>query len=107
MVLENKTDIITTNQRLIRSNMSRAIEFFADYPDLFHWIPPQAGPIAFPRWIGSASLDRFCHDLVEKAGVMIVPASQFIYPEPHFRIGLGRQNFCEGLEMLGVFLRLN
>jgi hypothetical protein len=35
---------------------------------------------------------------------MIVPGSIFDYPGGYFRIGLGRKNFPEALEQVGIYL---
>lgn len=103
MILEQKDEIIRRNQMLIEQNLNIARTFFCSYKSLFQWIDPIAGPIAFPKWVGSQKVDDFSKEVVERAGVMIVPSSQFGYAESHVRIGLGRVNFREALQVLGKY----
>ena len=86
-------------------NLRIATSYFEAQSNLVSWIPPQAGPIAFPRWKGVLSLEAFCQELVEQAGVMIFPATPMGYDQPHFRIGLGRKNFSVAIERLDDFIR--
>jgi aspartate/methionine/tyrosine aminotransferase len=96
--------IIDRNLTIIRRNLDIAQNFFTQPPALFTWFPPQAGSIAFPRWLGELPLEDLCQQIVDQRGVMIVPASMFDYPGNHFRIGLGRRNLPDALEQFGAFL---
>jgi aspartate/methionine/tyrosine aminotransferase len=104
IAMKNRETLAERCRRIIQSNTDLAAAFFKEHADLFTWIPPRAGSVAFPKWKGWHSLDDFCLDLVEKTGVMIVPASMFEFPQPHFRAGLGRMNFPEALEHLETYL---
>jgi aspartate/methionine/tyrosine aminotransferase len=66
------------------------------------WIPPVAGSTAFPRWTGPGSVDDFCATALDRQGVMIVPGRMFDYTGPHFRVGLGRQDFPLVLQALAA-----
>jgi aspartate/methionine/tyrosine aminotransferase len=68
------------------------------------WVRPRGGSVAFPRLIGSEAIDQFSARLVEAAGVLLLPASQFGHPGNHFRIGFGRENLPEALARLDSFL---
>lgn len=104
MALRARDRIIDRIHKIIEENLSHADRFFAMYYKSFEWIRPQASPVAFPRLKGTDSIDRFCDKLIRSKGVMLVPGSLFDFPGNHFRIGLGRRNFKEGLEKLGEFL---
>jgi aspartate/methionine/tyrosine aminotransferase len=103
--LRAKAEIISRNLEIIRTNLSQAEHFFNRYQDLFSWIVPQAGSIAFPEWTGSGSIEKFCQELLDHQGVMIVPGSLFEFPGQRFRIGLGRRSFAAGLQRLEVYLK--
>jgi aspartate/methionine/tyrosine aminotransferase len=103
--LRSKEQILERNLKIIQKNITAAEQFFSTYPDLFTWMPPQAGSTAFPRWLGSPRSDEFCESTVEKKGVMIVPGSMFDYPGGHFRVGLGRRNFTEALARVDAYLK--
>jgi aspartate/methionine/tyrosine aminotransferase len=89
---------------IVRGNINRAEKFFDENSKLFRWLPPQAGSIAFPEWLGSRTIEEFCDLAVKEAGVMIVPGEIFDMPGRHFRVGLGRKNFPEALKRLADFL---
>jgi aspartate/methionine/tyrosine aminotransferase len=93
--------ILARNLELVRQNLALAEGFFAAHPAHFEWLPPRAGSIAFPRWIGGGPVEPFCQRALDEQGVMIVPGSIFDFPGGHFRIGLGRKNLGEGLARLG------
>lgn len=97
--------IIARNLNIIQSNIEAAEGFFAERTSLFEWLKPRAGSIAFPRWLGAASIEQVCQSAVEQRGVMVVPGSIFDFPGSHFRVGLGRRNFPEALEQFGAHVR--
>lgn len=90
---------------VVSRNLSLAEDFFASRPGLFAWVRPDGGSTAFPRWQGGGPVEAFCQSAVERAGVMIVPASLFQHPGPHFRVGLGRANLPQVLAALDAFLQ--
>jgi aspartate/methionine/tyrosine aminotransferase len=92
--------LLARNIGLVRRNASLAEDLCAQHPDLFHWFPPQAGSIAFPAWAGPGSIEALCQTALDQEGLMVVPGSVFDYPGPHFRMGLGRQNFPAALALL-------
>ena len=100
MALQNSGPILSRNRGIVLHNTALAEDFCRAYPQFFEWIPPQAGSIAFPRWCGAEAVEDFCRNVLEEQGVMIVPGSLFDYPGNHFRVGLGRKNFAEGLARL-------
>jgi aspartate/methionine/tyrosine aminotransferase len=97
MALQNRHLITSRNQGIIRDNILYATSFFNKYPQLFQWLPPVGGSIAFPRWLGDGSVEQFCQDVVEHQGVMIVPGKLFDADGEYFRVGLGRKNFSEAV----------
>ena len=77
----------------------------AKYEALFSWTPPQAGTICFPRFKpDSIGTSEFCRMVRDEAGVLLAPSRVFDYGERHLRIGVGREDFPEGLLHLSQFL---
>jgi aspartate/methionine/tyrosine aminotransferase len=107
IALQNAERIIQRNLAIIRQNVALAGQFFATHPDQFSWVPPRAGSVAFPQWLGTGSVEQFCKNVLEQQSVMIVPGSLFDSPGGHFRIGLGRKNFGEGLAQVNAYLQSN
>ena len=106
MAMRAKETILARNLAIVQANLAVAEPFFARHPGLLRWLPPQASSVAFPAWTGLGELEPFCHRLVERQGVMLVPGSLFDYPGAHFRLGLGRRNFPEALARLDDELKL-
>lgn len=106
IALQNKESIQSRNRQIIQQNILYAENFFNRHTDEFTWFPPKAGSVAFPLWRGNSTVERFCQDVLEDQGVMIVPGSIFDFPGSHFRVGLGRHNFSEALDQVGIFLDL-
>jgi aspartate/methionine/tyrosine aminotransferase len=104
MALQNKERILQRNLEIIRNNLDAAERFFNQHARSFAWFRPQAGSVAFPKWRGHGTVEQFCQEVLEQQGVMIVPGSLFDFPGNHFRIGLGRRNLPEALEMVAKYL---
>ena len=104
IALRAKEAIIQRNLGIIQENLQHAGRFFAERQDLFTWIRPTAGSVAFPQWAGNTPVESFCQNMLDQAGVMIVPGSIFDFPGDHFRIGLGRKNLPDVLERISDYL---
>lgn len=104
--LRARETILARNLDIITKNLGECQRFFSSYREYFQWLSPQAGSIAFPRWVGPGSVEDFCQQVLERQGVMIVPGSIFDYPA-HFRVGLGRRNLPQVLEPLEAYLQSN
>jgi len=89
---------------IIEANLKLLEEFFKRHADKFTWLKPTAGTVAFVRTEFEAKIERFCEDLVERKGVLLVPGTKFGYWEHFFRIGFGRKNLPEALELLEEFV---
>jgi aspartate/methionine/tyrosine aminotransferase len=107
IALQNAPAIVKRNLEIIRHNISIATNVFTQYLHLFQWLPLKAGSIAFPEWKGRNGVDDLCQRMLDQFSVMIVPGSMFDYPGNHFRLGLGRKNFNEGMRCLEQYLSEN
>ena len=99
IALRARDALIARSLEIVRGNLAEAGSFFGRHPEMFQWLPPRAGSVAFPALV-SEPVDELCRDVLEREGVMIVPARMFDYPGNHFRVGLGRRNFPEALSVL-------
>jgi aspartate/methionine/tyrosine aminotransferase len=107
--LRRGAEITARNRAIIARNLPVFDAFFAEHADLFAWEHPQAGCVCFPRYLGADGVEAFCHDLVEQAGVVLLPASIYAselgdVPPDRFRIGVGRADPESALEAFGAFL---
>jgi aspartate/methionine/tyrosine aminotransferase len=107
--LRRGEEIVARNRAIIARNLPLFDAFFAAHADLFAWEHPQAGCVCFPRYLGADGVEAFCHDLVEQAGVVLLPASIYAselgeVPADRFRIGVGRTDPEPALDALGEWL---
>jgi aspartate/methionine/tyrosine aminotransferase len=109
IALRARDEILARNRRIIAANVPVFDAFFAQFPDLFEWEPPQGGCVCFPRYLGRDGVEAMCTDLVEQEGVLLLPAS--IYrsqltqaPGDRFRVGLGRRGPDEALDRWATWL---
>lgn len=104
LALRHAETIAERNRQIIRRNLDRLDLFFAAHTDWFAWNRPKAGPIAFPMLLPDP-VDAFCADLVEKAGVLLLPGTLYGSEYNAFRIGFGRSNLPDSLEKFEGYLK--
>jgi aspartate/methionine/tyrosine aminotransferase len=103
VAMRNRQKLIARNLGIIRQNVAVIDDLFAGHPDLFSWVRPQAGSMAFPRYLGG-NVETFCDELVQEAGILLLPGSMYDDSQNHFRLGLGRKNLPEAVEKLEGYL---
>ena len=101
--------ILRRNRDIVASNLNVMDSFFDDHAHLFEWRIPDGGCIGFPRYLGEEGVENFCEKLVEEAGVLLLPSSVYqseLGPTPtdRFRIGFGRLNVPESLNVMRRFI---
>ncbi len=73
IALRHHNAILRNNITLIKDNLAFAGQFFDKHQDIFQNNRPQAGPIAFHRYLGTNSVENFCSGLLEAQGVVLLP----------------------------------
>lgn len=104
IALRAKEKIRERNLSIIFANLDLLDEFFGKFEDKFEWLRPSVGPIAYPKLNESLDVTDFCKDLVDKNGVMLVPAPVYNDDSNRFRIGFGRKNMPEALQHFESFV---
>ncbi len=104
MALRAKNKVLKRNLDIIHGNLKLLDEFFVEYEELFDWYKPEAGPIGFPRLKDNKKIADFCVELIDKKGVMLLPADQFDYDRNNFRLGFARKNMPEALSKLKEYI---
>ena len=97
------------NRAIIAANVPLLQAFFDRHADRFEFAPPQGGCVCFPRLRGGEDAGPFCRQLVERAGVILLPAEIYAsargeVPREHFRIGVGRHGTEAALAAFEQFL---
>ncbi|MDR2586312.1 MAG: aminotransferase class I/II-fold pyridoxal phosphate-dependent enzyme [Prevotellaceae bacterium] len=95
--LRAKEQILKRNIEIISKNLNLLDTFFNRYAHLFAWHRPLASTIALPKLLINKPVTSYCDDLIEKSGVMLLPAPLFGLDDQYFRIGFGRKNLPEAL----------
>jgi aspartate/methionine/tyrosine aminotransferase len=109
IALRNRDKILDRNRRIVESNLKHLNAFFEKRGNLFEWVEPDGGCIGFPRYKGKEGVEDFVNRIIEKLGVLFVPASVFrsdlgATPADRFRIGFGRLYFPEAMNKLDEYL---
>ncbi len=89
---------------IVVENVATSSAFFARWPELFNWRPPQAGSIALVECRGFSAASH-CARAVEEAGVLLLPGDYFDIGDQFMRWGLGRANFAACLAPYERFLQ--
>mmetsp|Transcript_116599 Transcript_116599/g.267636 ORF Transcript_116599/g.267636 Transcript_116599/m.267636 type:complete len:184 (+) Transcript_116599:598-1149(+) len=92
--------LIEANCQIIKENVKHFEKFVREVPHLFSWHAPQAGSIALVKLLTDEPAKAFCHRTVTEAGVGLLPSEYFEFGDKYLRIGLGRRNFKECLDVL-------
>ena len=105
LALRKANVIIERNLQVIRKNLDHLDAFFESHADIFKWYRPKAGSVAFPELL-KGRVHEFCTELVEKAGVLLLPGTVYNNGLNAFRVGFGRRNLPEALRKLEEYLRV-
>ncbi len=106
LALRHREVLVERNVGIIKANLDLVGAFIQRHADLFQWVAPRAGSMAFPHYLGG-NIEAFCDKLVREAGVLLLPGSLYDEHSNHFRIGLGRKNLPEALARLEDFITKN
>ncbi len=99
--LRARNEVLRRSREIVAANLERLDAFFDDWADRFTWVRPRAGSVGFPRLtVPGVGIDEWAAGLVEAAGVLLLPGSQFGYGGNQFRIGFGRTDLPVALERL-------
>ena len=106
IALRARDRVLARSRAIIDGNLPLLDQFFDRHSNRFSWVRPRAGSVAFPRLDTNEpnAIDRFCAELVETEGVLLLPGSRFEHGGNHFRIGYGRADMPRSLERLEQFV---
>ncbi len=103
IALRARERILERNRQIVQDNARTFADFFSTYPHLFEFAPPQGGCVCFPRYLGDDGVESMCTNLVEEAGILLLPASIYrseltSVATDRFRVGIGRTHPHEALD---------
>jgi aspartate/methionine/tyrosine aminotransferase len=88
----------------VRKNVMVLESFISERQDLFSWHPPIGGSICFPRIRAVDNTYEFCEQLVAETGIMLAPSRVFQFGDQHVRVGVGRENFPEVIDLFSEYM---
>jgi aspartate/methionine/tyrosine aminotransferase len=100
MALRARDHVLARSQDIVCANLPRLRAFMTRNAARLSWTPPRAGSVCFPRFVGDVDAGPAAERLVERTGVLILPGDRFQYDRAHFRIGFGRKDMVEALDLL-------
>lgn len=105
LALKFSNQLAHRSLQIIKDNLAVLDDFFTKYDQLFSWLRPKAGPIAFPRIKWHDDVEDFCIDLVDKKGVLLLPGNYYDFGDKYFRIGFGRKNLPDSVQRLDEYIK--
>jgi len=105
MALENREEILRAQRRRLHRNLGILDLFFQEFKNFLSWNRPGGGSIAFPRLLTPEGSRVFCARLVKECGILLAPSLLFGYGDHHVRIGFGREDLPDVVELFSEHLR--
>ena len=109
VALRNAEAIRGRVRQLIQANLELAVDFFAEFPELFEFEPPRGGSVCYPRYLGDDGVESFVQRSLQEASVLMLPASLYrsqltSTPSDRFRVGLGLAGVPDAIGALRAHL---
>jgi aspartate/methionine/tyrosine aminotransferase len=99
IALNHKEQFIQPNITKIIKNKAIFEDFVKKTDGFLQFTPSMAGSTAFVKLNANQSALAYSEQLVHKTGIMLVPSEMFEYGNHHLRIGFGRENMTEVLDV--------
>ncbi len=104
LAFRNEEKLIRRNSDILEASIVATEAFIARHNNLFSWVPPGAGTVAFPRWHGPGGTQALSDRLVGEASIALAPSLCFDAGDDHVRFGLCRRSFPDSLAALEEFI---
>lgn len=104
IALNHIDEFIPPNIKKIKQNIALFEKFAAEHEIISSFIPPKAGSTSFVELNIKGSSLEFSEKLVKDTGIMTVPGEMFEQEGKFIRVGFGRENFPEVLDVLDNYL---
>lgn len=100
VALRARGAVLGRSRAIIEMNLPVLHDFFERNARWVSWTPPTAGSVCFPRFAAGIDAEAVATELVNRAGVVILPGARFDYEPAYFRVGYGRTDMGEGLRLV-------
>lgn len=87
-VFENLSLFEDRSRTAVEANRKLVDKFMSSHAHRLQWVPPDGGPVCFPRLLGTEDGWQFAERLYRDHSVRVIPGKFFEMPR-HFRLGFG------------------
>ncbi|MEA2005975.1 MAG: aminotransferase class I/II-fold pyridoxal phosphate-dependent enzyme [Acidobacteriota bacterium] len=103
---EMRKKVLSRSRKILNENLEEVKTFVKKHQDLFNFIPPRAGGMAFMRYNLEINSTELCTKLREEKNVFIIPGDCFRM-DHYIRLGIGneKEEFITGLNLISEFLQ--
>lgn len=103
---ELRKKVLSRNRKLLSGNLGTLVEWVKKHKELFHFIPPHAGGMAFLRYNIKINSTELSTKLREEKDVFVVAGDCFGM-DNYIRLGIGSEKkyFLAGLDLIDELLR--
>jgi aspartate/methionine/tyrosine aminotransferase len=103
--LQRKAEILARNRALISANLDRLEAFAREHEGTLSLLRPQAGTMAVVTQHTGLTSTELCRRLLEEERLFLIPGKPLGMSDRLLRVGLGQNDFENGLMRLGTFLK--
>ena len=104
IALRARERVLARSLGIVQDNLEILDDLFRRRSDVLTWVRPRAGSVGFPRLRSDMPADAVSAELVEREGVLLLPASQFGFAGNHFRLGFGREDLPQAVARFESYL---
>lgn len=97
VAMRHAETLAARGRKIVADNTALWTAYLKRHPEL-SWVPPHGGSTAYVK---RKDAKQWCADLLDSKGIAFAPGGLFGGDDEHFRVGLGRAGFAEGLAALG------
>ena len=103
---ERRKKVLSRGRKMLRENLEAFRQWVATHADLFHFIPPRAGGMAFMRYNMDINSTELSDKLRLGKSVFIIPGDCFGM-DHYLRIGIGgeKKHLLAGLDLIDEMLK--
>lgn len=104
VAFDHEPALLARTDAIRRTASEAADAFFRRHENLFTYVAPEAGVLAFPRWNGPGGATALSNRLMAEAKLVFAPSTCFDAGDANLRVSIGRRTTPAGLARLGEFL---
>jgi len=104
IAMRNAEYLLRRNHEIVLENLEIAEKFFKLHKNSLQWIQPNGGSTAFPRLLKHIDVTEMCEKAMDEKELLIIGERAFGIDTNNFRLGLGRKDFQEALDVFSEII---